>query len=70
MGQSGSAIFQDQVKYFTDYLRAAVEKRVQMYPPMIKNKLDRQCFQRRSNKFYWDKKNKVLLHRVLIKKHW
>ena len=67
-GQSGLAIFhalpfKDQVKYFTDYLRAATEKKVQAYQPMIKNKLDRQCY----NKYYWDEKNKVLLHRVLIK---
>ena len=34
---------------------------------MIKNKSDRQCFWRRADKFYWDDKNKVLLHRVLIK---
>ena len=27
---------------------------------------DRQCFWR-ADKFYWDKRNKVLLHRVLIK---
>ena len=66
MGQSGLAIFhappfKDQVKYFADYLRAATEKKVQAYTAMIKNKLDRQCFQRRSNKYYWDKKNKVYI---------
>ena len=48
-GQAGSAIFhalpfKDQVKYFSDYLRAGTENRAQPYPPMIKNKSDRQCF--------------------------
>ena len=59
--------FKDQVKYFSDYLRAGAENRNQLYPPMIKNKSERQYFQRRADKFYWDDKNKVLLHRVLIK---
>ena len=71
-GQTGSAIFhalpfKDQVKYLLDYLRAGTENRAQPYPPMIKNKSDRHCFQRRADKYYQDKKNKVLLHRVLIK---
>ena len=71
-GLTGLAIFhalpfKDQVQYFSDYLRAAAENRNQTYPPMIKNKTDRQCFRRRSKKFYWDNKNKVLLRRVLIK---
>ena len=71
-GLSGLAIihtlpFKDQVQYFSDFLRAAAEKGNQTYPLMIKNKTERQCFWRRSKKFYWDDKDKVLLHRVLIK---
>ena len=55
-GLSGSAIFhalpfKDQVQYFSDFLRAAAEKRNQTYPPMIKNKTERQCFWRRSKSF-------------------
>ena len=63
---SGSVIFQAlpfkiQVRYFTDYVRVLVNKKLKAYPPMIKTKLDKQCFQRRWDEYYWDEKNKVLL---------